>query len=218
MSALLDAHAVAGRLQDRVGLGVDRADAVVVVHQAADLAAVRQAADRAVVAGGQHGLVAHDDRAHALARARRARRRLHGEVHEVAVPRDPLHGGSVPANGADPPLGLSRLAADSPTPVRADKVRANLRRAARDQAVRPFLHQRTRKSGPAGSAARRDLGASEARGTRRGDGASRANHDSAIELNQALARRDGTASPGTRRRKAVGGVSPPGRREVGSQA
>src|SRR5580765_7817096 len=51
-SGAVDRGAVLRGLHDRVRLRVHRSDAVTVFHQVPDLVAVRQAADRAVVAGG----------------------------------------------------------------------------------------------------------------------------------------------------------------------
>ena len=78
---------------------IQRECAVAVVHHVADLVAVGPAPDAAVVARGEDGAVAHDDRAHVLAVAGRAGRRLASDVHEVGVPVDssPRHrGGSLP--------------------------------------------------------------------------------------------------------------------------
>src|SRR5947209_6733820 len=64
----VDADAVLRRLQDGVRFGVYGGDAVTVLHRAADVLAVRQPADRAVVAGGEDGAVADDDGPHVLER------------------------------------------------------------------------------------------------------------------------------------------------------
>ena len=86
----VDHHAVLRGLDDGVGLGVDRGDAVVVLHHVADFVAVRHAPDRAVVAGREDRPIAHDHRADELARAGRARRDDLRDVHEVLVPGDAL--------------------------------------------------------------------------------------------------------------------------------
>src|ERR1051325_3079732 len=82
----VDGDAILRRLQDRVRLGVNRGDAVPFLDDAADVLAVREAAGRAVVPGGEDGPVADDDRSHVLAGARGARRRLARDAHEVFVP------------------------------------------------------------------------------------------------------------------------------------
>ena len=72
----VDPHAVLGRLDDRVGLGVDGRDAVPRFHLVPDVVAVGHAADRAVVAGREDRPVADDHRAHVLAVAGGAGRHL----------------------------------------------------------------------------------------------------------------------------------------------
>src|SRR5579885_666277 len=76
-----DADAVLCRLRDRVDLGVDGAEAVLLdlaggrlrgVDQAAHVGAVREPSRGAVVAGGEDVAIADDDRAHLGAQARRA--------------------------------------------------------------------------------------------------------------------------------------------------
>ncbi len=57
----VDAHAVLGGLQDRIGLGVDRGHAMVVLHHMARLVAVFELPDAAVVTGREDRLVADDD-------------------------------------------------------------------------------------------------------------------------------------------------------------
>src|SRR5262249_44334276 len=86
----IDHHAVLRRLKDRVGLGVDRRDAVAVLHHMADIRAVRHAADRAVVAGRQDRPILHEHGADVLARAGRPRRDDLRDAHEVVVPRGAL--------------------------------------------------------------------------------------------------------------------------------
>ena len=67
-------------------LGVDRADAVAILHEVADIVTVIVAADRTVVACGQDCPVADDDGAHVLPVARRAGGDVAGHLHEVLVP------------------------------------------------------------------------------------------------------------------------------------
>src|SRR5262249_43412216 len=79
----------------RVDLGMDRAEAVLLhvprrrarrVNQAAHVGAVRQPGGRAVVAGGDDALVAHDHGANLCAGAGRALRDLARDRHEVLMP------------------------------------------------------------------------------------------------------------------------------------
>src|SRR6266567_766165 len=96
----VDHDAILGGLDDGVRLGVDGRHAVVVLHHMTRLGAVRHGADRAVVTRRQDGLVAHDHRAHVLARAGRPRGDHLGDVHEVNVPRYPLlHAQTLPPQG-----------------------------------------------------------------------------------------------------------------------
>ena len=88
--AAVDRHAVQRGLDDGVLLGVQRAHAVVVHDQTADVRAVGQAHGRAVVAGGQDALVLDDDRADGGAWAGAAPGHLPGDVHEVFVPGRPF--------------------------------------------------------------------------------------------------------------------------------
>src|SRR3989475_9285099 len=99
-----DAGAVLRRLRDRVDLGVDRAEAVLLglagrragrVDEAADVGAVRQAGRRAVVPGSEDVLVAHDDGADLGAIAGGALGHLPRDRHEVLLPARALSGGRV---------------------------------------------------------------------------------------------------------------------------
>src|SRR5690606_10192579 len=84
--AAVDAVSVAGGLHDGVRLGVDGAHAVALLHEVSLVVAMTEPPDRAVVAGGEDRLVAHDDRADVLSVTRRAGRHLARDVHEVLVP------------------------------------------------------------------------------------------------------------------------------------
>jgi hypothetical protein len=107
--APFDPDAVQRRLENRVRLGVDRGRAVAVLHEAADLVAVRQAPERAVVAGRENPLVPDDDRADVLARTGGALRHLAGDVHEVPVPVDAVrHGRGLCRDARQrPPCGVT---------------------------------------------------------------------------------------------------------------
>src|SRR5579884_985941 len=119
-----DADAVLCRLRDRVDLGVDGAEAVLLdlaggrlrgVDQAAHVGAVREPSRGAVVAGGEDVAIADDDRAHLGAQARRALGHLAGDGEEVLIP-----GRAVAAHG--------RILNGSATNVSAKRTR--LKRAA----------------------------------------------------------------------------------------
>src|SRR5579884_795366 len=119
-----DAGAVLCRLRDRVDLGVDGAEAVLLdlaggrlrgVDQAAHVGAVREPSRGAVVAGGEDVAIADDDRAHLGAQARRALGHLAGDGEEVLIP-----GRAVAAHG--------RILNGSATNVSAKRTR--LKRAA----------------------------------------------------------------------------------------
>src|SRR5690606_27154236 len=115
----VDAGAVLGGLDDGVHLGVRGADAVAVLHQVADLVAVRKAPDGAVVAGGQDAPIADDDGADVLAVAGAARGHLVPDRHEVFVPARPTHGAGATQSGGGaqcPPLR-------SPRPWRGPRAR-----------------------------------------------------------------------------------------------
>ena len=82
----LQADAVQRALDDGVRFGVHRAQAVAVDDRAADVRTVRDAARRAVIAGGQDAMVAHEHAADGRARTGRARRDGPRDFHEVFVP------------------------------------------------------------------------------------------------------------------------------------
>src|SRR5690242_2516579 len=120
----LDAHAVARRLEDGVGLGVDGGDAVAVLQHVPGVIAVRHPPDAPVVAGGEDDAVAHQQRAHVLAIAGGPRRHHPGDLHEVAVPVR-AHGRGVycsRASGAavagGPISGVTGRPASLPMPLR----------------------------------------------------------------------------------------------------
>ena len=79
-------NAMQSSLDDRVRLGVDRADAVPVDHQVPDLIAVRLAGWRTVEPGGQDAFVEHEDTADEGAVAGAAFGDGVGNFHEVGIP------------------------------------------------------------------------------------------------------------------------------------
>src|SRR4029077_18774849 len=94
-AGVADAGAVLRRLRDRVDLGVDAAEAVLLdlaarsggaIDETPDVEAVRQARRRSVVARREDVLVTHDDGAHLRAQAGRALGDLPGDREEVLVP------------------------------------------------------------------------------------------------------------------------------------
>jgi len=89
----VDHHAVLRGLENRIALCVDGGHAMVVLHHMPDLGTMGHAPDGTVVAGGQDGLLAHDDRTDEFARAGRPRRHHARDVHEVLVPGSSLSHG-----------------------------------------------------------------------------------------------------------------------------
>ena len=86
-------HAVLGRLEDGIALGVNGGHAMIVFHHVPHFRTVGHAANRAVVARRQDRLFPHNDRTHEFAWTRRARSDDSANVHEILVPRCSLgHG------------------------------------------------------------------------------------------------------------------------------
>ena len=85
-SGAFGSDAVKRSLDERVLLGVQRADTVPVDEQMADVVAVGQAGRRAVVAGGQDAPVTHEDATHMRAIAGAALGDSERNLHEVLVP------------------------------------------------------------------------------------------------------------------------------------
>ncbi|KAK4045192.1 hypothetical protein OUZ56_032600, partial [Daphnia magna] len=99
----VDTHAVLSRLANRVCLCVDGAHAVPLIHQMTDVIAVRQPADRPVVAGRQNRAVADDDRPDMFSIAGRSRCDFARDVHEslpdaAGKPPNTRDTGGAPAN------------------------------------------------------------------------------------------------------------------------
>src|SRR5213593_4228344 len=117
---IADAGAVLRRLRDGVDLGVDGAKAVLLrlargrarsVDETTRLRAVRQPGRRAVVAGRQDVLVAHDHRAHLGARAGGALRHLARDGEEVLMPARALaHGTNLTGSGTKVSTNSTRVA------------------------------------------------------------------------------------------------------------
>ncbi len=82
----LGAHAMQRGLDDGVLLGVQRAHAVAVDHQVADIIAVGRSDRRAVVAGGENAPVAHQHGPDVRPIAGAALGHGEGDIHEVVVP------------------------------------------------------------------------------------------------------------------------------------
>src|ERR1700687_2468884 len=86
----IDSDAVLRGLDDRVCLGMDGGHAVSVFHHVAHFVTVRQAADRAVVTGGENRPISHEQSADVLSIAGGSARHLTRNSHEVFVPRASL--------------------------------------------------------------------------------------------------------------------------------
>ena len=82
-------NAVERTLHDRISLRVRRAHAVLAHEFATDFGAVRDAPRRTVVARREDPVIAHQDRADAGARTRRARGDRSRDLHEVLFPARP---------------------------------------------------------------------------------------------------------------------------------
>ena len=85
----VQADPVTGGLAEGVDLGVVRAHAVVVHHQAPRLVAVRRPRERPVVTGGQHEPLLDHHAPAVHARTGGALRRQHGQLQKIFVPGGP---------------------------------------------------------------------------------------------------------------------------------